>query len=157
VNCRLPRRPTINTSMKCVAIALIGVLGSATAAFAQQSSPAVITQPDAPTSPATAPNATTTSPATAPSAESQGQETANARPAPELIQEARRDGYVLKTKAKSGIYVFCKTDAAVGTRFTKENCVDVEKFALMQQQKERDRDYMRTTIMGLHCDVKTGC
>jgi hypothetical protein len=94
---------------------------------------------------------------TAPSTEPQSQQTSNARPTPELVQEARRDGYVLKTKAKSGIYVFCKTDAAVGTRFTKENCVDVEKFALMQQQKERDRDYMRTTLDQFHCNNKTGC
>jgi hypothetical protein len=42
----------------------------------------------------------------------------------ELIKEARRDGYVLKTNAKSGIYVFCKTDAKVGTRFITENRVD---------------------------------
>ena len=70
---------------------------------------------------------------------------------------ARRDGYALKIKAKSGTYVFCKTDATVGSRFTKESCVDVDKFVLMQQQKQRDQAYMRTTIQGLQCDLKMGC
>ena len=41
----------MNTSMKCIAIALIGVLGSAATAVAQQSSPGVTTQPAASTSP----------------------------------------------------------------------------------------------------------
>lgn len=142
--------------MKCVAIALIGVLGSATPAFAQQSSPGVTTQPVAPISAPTAPDATTTtSSTTAPNAGSQGQQTSNARPAPDVIKEARRNGYVLKTKSDN--YVFCKTDASVGTRFTTEKCLDVDTLALMLQQQERDRDYMRSTIQGLGCTTKTGC
>jgi hypothetical protein len=147
----------MNTSMKCVAIALIGALGSAATAFAQPSSPGVTTQPAASPSPATAPNPTTASASTAPSTGSQDEQTESARPAPEMIKEARRDGYALKIKAKSGTYVFCKTDATVGSRFTKESCVDVEKFVLMQQQKQRDQAYMRTTIQGLQCDLKMGC
>lgn len=158
--CRLPRRPTINTSMKCVAIALIGVLGSAATAFAQQPSPDVTTQPVVPASAPTVPNTTTTSATTAPSTGSQGQQTTNARPArpaPEIIKEARRDGYVLKIKSGNGNYVFCRTDANVGTRFTTEKCLDVGLFALMQQQQQRDRDQMRSTIEGFHCDLKSGC
>jgi|ERR1700683_5198723 hypothetical protein len=147
----------MNTSMKCVAIALIGALGSAATASSQPSSPGVTTQPAASPSPATAPNATTASASTAPSTGSQDEQTEGARPAPEMIKEARRDGYALKIKAKSGTYVFCKTDATVGSRFTKESCVDVDKFVLMQQQKQRDQAYMRTTIQGLQCDLKMGC
>ena len=94
---------------------------------------------------------------TAPSAESQGDKTTNARPPDDTIKEARRDGYVLKIKGKSGIYVFCKTDAKTGTRFATESCVDVEKFAMMQEQKQRDRDYMRTTISGVGCNSKSTC
>ena len=146
----------MHTSTTCIAIMLIGVLGSAPAAFAQQSSPRVTGQRVAPTSPPTASNASTTSATTTPSTESQGEQTNNERPAPEIIKEARQDGYVLKIKAKSGIYVFCKTDAKTGTRFTTETCVDVEKYALMQQQKERDRDYVRQTLSQLHCNDK-GC
>jgi hypothetical protein len=145
----------MNTSMKCIAIALIGVLGSAATAVAQQSSPGVTTQPAASTSPATAPNAATSA-STAPSTGSQGEQANSARPAPEMIKEARRDGYALKINAKSGLYVFCKTDASVGSRFTKESCVDVEKFAMMQQQKQRDMDYVRQTLGQLHCNDK-GC
>ncbi len=146
----------MNTSMKRIAVVLIGVLGSAANAFAQQSSPDVTTPPVVSTFPPTAPDATTTSTTTSPSTGSQSEQTNNTRPPPEMIKEARRDGYTLKTKAKSGIYVFCKTDASVGSRFTKENCVDVEKFALMQQQKERDREYMRTTLGQMHCNDR-GC
>jgi hypothetical protein len=133
------------------------VLGSAATAFAQQSSPGVTIQPVVSASPPTAPNATATSATTAPSTESQGQQTDNARPTLEIIKEAHRDGYALKIKAKSGAYVFCKTDATVGSRFTKESCVDADKFVLMQQQKQRDQAYMRTTIQGLQCDLKMGC
>jgi len=143
--------------MKCVAIALIGVLGSAATAFAQQPSPGVTTQPVAPASAPTAPNATTTSATTATSTGSQGQQTNYARPAPEIIKEARRDGYVLKIKSGNGNYVFCRTDANVGTRFTTEKCLNAETFALMQQQQQRDRDQMRSTIEGFHCDLKSGC
>jgi hypothetical protein len=154
---QIAEETTITTSMKCVAIVLIGVLGSAATAFAQQPSPGATPQPAVPTAPATAPNAATTSATTAPGTGSQGEQTNSARPAPDIIKEARRDGYALKIKAKSGIYVFCKTDASVGSRFTKESCVDVDKFALMQQQKQRDQEYMRTTIEGLQCDSKMGC
>jgi len=153
--CKLPRRPTINTSMKCVAIALIGVLGSAATAYAQQASPGVTTQPLNPASPPTAPDATTNLATTAPSAGSQGQQTNNARPKPEIIKEARRDGYALKTM--SGNYVFCKTEAKVGTRLTTEKCMGIDSFALMLQQQDRDRDWLRSTIEGFHCDIKTGC
>jgi hypothetical protein len=142
--------------MKCVAIALIGVVGSAATAFAQQPASGVTTQPAASASPPTAPNAATTSATAAPSSASQGEQTNSARPAPDIIKEARRDGYALKINAKSGIYVFCKTDASVGSRFTKESCVDVDKFALMQQQKQRDMQYMRTTLTQLQCNDK-GC
>ena len=145
----------MGTPMKRIAIMVIGVLGSATTAFAQQSSTGVTKQAVVQTSP-TAPSATTTSATTAPSTESQGEQTNNARPTPEMIKEARRDGYVLKTKANSGTYAFCKTDAKTGTRFTTESCVDVEKYALLQQQKERDKDYMRSTIGQLHCNDR-GC
>lgn len=146
----------MNTSMKCVAIALIGALGSAATASSQPSSPGVTTQPAASPSPATAPNATTASASTAPSTGSQDEQTEGARPAPEMIKEARRDGYALKINAKSGLYVFCKTDASVGSRFTKESCIDVEKFAMLQQQKQRDMDYVRQTLGQLHCNDK-GC
>jgi hypothetical protein len=143
--------------MKCVAVALIGVFGSAATAFAQQPAPDVATQPAASTSPPTAPSAATTSATTAPSTGSQGEQTNSARPTPDVIKDARRDGYALKINAKSGIYVFCKTDSSVGSRFTKESCVDVDKFALMQQQKQRDMEYMRTTITQLQCNSQGRC
>jgi hypothetical protein len=146
----------MNNAMKYVAITLIGVLGSVANAFAQQASPGVTTQPAVPAPPPTAPNGDTTSSTTTPSTGSQGQQTHNARPASDVIKEARESGYALKIDAKNGNYVFCKTDAAVGTRLTKQICMDVDRFVYIQQQQDRDRNYLRTTLGQMHCNDK-GC
>jgi hypothetical protein len=124
-------------------LALMWVLGVASSAYAQTSArvtPGVATQPAVP--PSAGPATTATDP-TIFKPESQP-----GRPADDIIKQARRSGYVMKSK--SGHYFFCKEEAATGTRLTIERCVTSNDFALLLERQERDKDQIRQMSQGLN-------
>ena len=124
-------------------LALMCVLGVASSAYAQTSGPAapgVATQPAVPTS--ASPTTTATGPTLFKPESQQG------RPSDDLIKQARRSGFVMKSK--SGYYFFCKEEAAVGTRLATEHCVTSNDFALLMERQERDKDQIRQMTQGLN-------
>jgi predicted lipid-binding transport protein (Tim44 family) len=102
------------------------------------------------TPPAAAPSASTA--ATAPAASSNSSAagskaasaaTANAsdEPSPELLKEARREGF--KPKKRDGVTMFCYSDASLGTKFVTEKCFDQHHMEMLVQQREDQRNQLR--------------
>ncbi len=117
-------------------------MGIAGAAYAQQVTPGVATQPAVPTATPTSSAATSSPGAT----DATAAPATPKRPTTDLINKARRAGYTMKTK--SGNYFFCKEDADVGTRLAQEHCVDSEAFALTLERQEQDKDAIRRMSEG---------
>jgi hypothetical protein len=71
-----------------------------------------------------------------------GSETdASAEPSPELLKQARREGF--KPKKRDGVTKFCHTDAPLGTRFESETCVDEAHLKMLVEQREDQRNQLR--------------
>jgi hypothetical protein len=127
-----PGRISITYAIKFQSLVLISMVGIAGAASAQQSSSTT------PATSAQAPAAAAT-PASATSAQPQG-------PSADVIKEARRAGYRMKTS--NGNYYFCKQDADIGTRLTTEKCMSADQLALTLQRQQMDKDQIKAVGVG---------
>lgn len=65
---------------------------------------------------------------------------ASSEPSPEVLKEARREGF--KPKKRNGVTIFCYTDATIGTRFESEKCVDQAQMEMMAQQRQDQRNQL---------------
>jgi hypothetical protein len=93
------------------------------------------------TAPATV-AAETDSTATAADSKPASSETAaSSEPSPEVLKEARREGF--KPKKRDGVTKFCYTDATLGTRFETEKCFDQHHMEALVQQREDQRNLLR--------------
>jgi hypothetical protein len=135
--------------MQNLAIAMIGALAAASIVFAQESA-----QP-ASTPATTAPVAAAASETSGVNGGSQSQQ-AGARPSADTVKQARQLGYALKTSTKTGTYVFCKTDAQLGTRLESTKCMEPEMLMSLLQQMERDKNYLQSRLAQSHCNDR-GC
>lgn len=148
----------MDISMKGIALALAGVL--AASASAQQASPEPTTPPATAVAASATPNAETAPATTAPSTKSQSQSIDNPRPSPGMIKDARQAGYKLSISAKTGTYIFCKTDSQIGTRFESTKCMNPDMLAQILEQQKRDQNYARTQLGQLSCGqskMTSGC
>jgi hypothetical protein len=66
---------------------------------------------------------------------------ASSEPSPEVLKEARREGF--KPKKRNGVTQFCYSDATLGTRFETEKCYDQQHMEMLVQQREDQRNLMR--------------
>jgi hypothetical protein len=73
--------------------------------------------------------------------ESAATNTPSSEPSPELVKEARREGF--RPKKRDGVTLFCHTDATLGTRFETEKCVNQAQLQTVVQQREDQRNVMR--------------
>ena len=126
-------------ALKKISIALVCQLGIAGLAYAQTSSSAA---PGVTTQSAASPGATT-----APAAPTFFQPQTSKRPSDDLIKQARRSGYIMKTRSSN--YFFCKEEAELGTRLATERCVKSDDFALLLERQERDKDQIRQMSQAL--------
>jgi hypothetical protein len=131
-----PRRISITYAIKFRSLVLISMLAIAGAASAQQSSS---TTPATPATPAAQAPAAAATPASATSAQPAG-------PSADVIKEARRAGYRMKTS--HGNYYFCKQDADIGTRLTTEKCMDADQLALTLERQQMDKDQIKAVGVG---------
>lgn len=139
--------------MKIVTLAVIGMLAIAGSVHAQQSNP---TQPaSTPTNSKPPPESQATSaPAPAnPTASTPAPGLARAStaappgpqpPSPDLLKQARLAGY--RTRVRSGVYFFCKTDADVGTRLARETCLTEDNFSELLQRVQSQRDELQHSM-----------
>lgn len=82
-----------------------------------------------------------------------GSETqASSEPSPELVKEARREGF--KPKKRNGVTQFCQTTTPLGTRFESETCVDEAHLKMLVEQREDQRNQMRQSgaCSGANCN-----
>jgi hypothetical protein len=136
---------------------LPAILGFAVSAFAQQQSDAAPAHSSTTVSnPVAAPSASTASPAstetltpTAPDAPKivvnvipRKEETPDV-PSADTLKKARQAGY--HTKVSHGVLYFCKQQAEVGTRFSKEYCADENTLLVTLQREETQRDQFQHT------------
>jgi hypothetical protein len=66
-----------------------------------------------------------------------------AAPSPELLKEARREGF--KPKKRNGVTMFCYSDASLGTHLESEKCFDQHHMEMLVQQREDQRNLLRQT------------
>jgi hypothetical protein len=134
-------------------MALLASLMLAAAAQCGAQSPASDTATSA-ASPAKPSSSTTSSSATAPATVAAGTDstataskpassetTASSEPSPEVLKEARREGF--KPKKRNGVTMFCYTDATLGTRFETEKCFDQAHMEALAQQRQDQRNLMQ--------------
>jgi hypothetical protein len=146
--------------VKGIALALVGVLTIAASASAQQASPESTTPSATPAATSATPNAETAPATTAPSTKSQSQPLDNPGPSPAMIKDASQFGYKLSISAKTGTYIFCKTDSQIGTRFQSTKCMNPDMLAQILEQQKRDQNYARTQLAPLGCGsskMASGC
>ena len=65
---------------------------------------------------------------------------APSEPSPEVLKEARREGF--KAKKRDGVTKFCYTDATMGTRFETEKCFDQAHMEALVQQRQDQRNQL---------------
>jgi hypothetical protein len=150
----------MDISMKDFALALVGALTIATSASAQQASPEPTTSPATPVATSATPNAETAPATTATSTKSQSQPLDNPRPSPGMIKDASQFGYKMSISAKTGTYIFCKTDSQIGTRFQSTKCMNPDMLAQILEQQKRDQNYARAQLGQLTCGsskMSSGC
>jgi hypothetical protein len=125
------------------------VAGAAAAQQAPSEAPAGAQAPSSPTPASTAeqPAKTEASSAAMSSATSAAQPAAAAAtgPSPELIKDAKSNGY--KIKVVRGQTRFCKSETPIGTHFPTETCLNEDQLRLSMQQAQQARDSM-TQSMG---------
>ncbi len=66
---------------------------------------------------------------------------ASSEPSPEVLKEARREGF--KPKKRNGVTMFCNTDASLGTRFVTEKCYDQHHMELLVEQRQDQRNQLQ--------------
>jgi hypothetical protein len=138
-----------------VASLILAVTAPCGAQTSNAGAPAAST--DASATAGTPPPATSSSAAAAPSASADA--TAGAKPAssasgasnepsPELVKEARREGF--KPKKRNGETQFCYTDKSTGTHFETEKCYNQQQMeqVVQQRQDQRDQLHQQTACTG---------
>jgi hypothetical protein len=65
---------------------------------------------------------------------------ASGEPSPELLKEARREGF--KPKKRNGETQFCYTDKSTGTHFETEKCYNQQQMEQVVQQRQDQRDQL---------------
>ena len=116
-------------------------------------SPASATPDKSAPTPAVPASSTATSPETAPAATAAGTDSAasaskpassatdaSAEPSPELVKEARREGF--KPKKRNGVTQFCQTSVQINTRFPSETCVDEAHLKMLVEQRQDQRNQL---------------
>jgi hypothetical protein len=112
---------------------------SSSTASSSATAPATAPAPAPAPAPATATAATDSAAAATKPA---GSDTAaSSEPSPEVIKEARREGF--KPKKRNGVTTFCQTYTPMGTRFESENCVDEVHLRMVIEQRQAQRDLLR--------------
>jgi hypothetical protein len=143
-------------------MALLVSLMLAAAAPCGAQTPASGTTPSA--TPPAAPSASTPAPSTPASSTASSSDKAPpvvaagtdstatpSEPTPELLKEARREGFT--PKKRDGVTKFCQTAASLGTRFEKETCIDEAHLQAVVQQRQDVRNQMNQTnaCVGASC------
>jgi hypothetical protein len=112
--------------------------GAASSAKPDASAASSATPPATPSAAAPAAAAPTT-PATA--AKPAGSETtASSEPSPEVLKEARREGF--KPKKRDGVTLYCFSDRSIGTKFETEKCFDEQHMEMLVQQRQDQRNQL---------------
>jgi hypothetical protein len=101
--------------------------------------PASSTASSSPTAPVTAP-AGTDSTAAASKPASSATDASSSEPSPEVLKEARREGF--KVKKRDGVTKYCYSDATLGTRFETEKCYDQQHMEMLVQQRQDQRNQL---------------
>jgi hypothetical protein len=70
-------------------------------------------------------------------------------PSPEVIKKARQHGYHIKKK--DGVLLYCREDAAVGTRISSEKCLSEDEFNALIRQNDDTTDQLRRGTCGRDC------
>ena len=76
---------------------------------------------------------------------------ASAEPSPEVLKEARREGFT--PKKRSGVTQYCSSDATLGTRFVTEKCYneqDMER-EVHRRQDQRNLLHQQAGCGGANC------
>jgi hypothetical protein len=89
-----------------------------------------------------APASSAASPAASSSTASPSSSASNAsdEPSPQLLKEARREGF--RPKKRNGETQFCYTDKSTGTHFETEKCYNQQQMEQVVQQRQDERDQL---------------
>jgi len=143
----------METYMTYRKVALLSLVLMAAAPCMAQSPPTAPNATQAPSSsaPAASPSEPTASGPSAPSsapasASAAPSSTANAsdEPSPDLIKQARREGYKPE-KQKNGETLFCYKDASLGTRFETKKCVKPDELKMVIAARQDQRNLLNQT------------
>ena len=66
---------------------------------------------------------------------------APAEPSPEVLKEAKREGF--KVKKRDGVTKYCNTDATLGTHFVTEKCYSEQDMLREVQRRQDQRNLLR--------------
>ena len=146
-------------------IALFASLLLVAAAPCVAQSPASATTDKSATSPAAPASSTATSSQTAPAAAGTDSAASAAKPAsaatdasadpsPELVKQARREGFT--PKKRDGVTKFCQKSAKMNTHFETETCVDEAHLKMLVEQREDQRNLMRQQGACVGSNCKSG-
>jgi hypothetical protein len=131
-------------------VALLSLVLMAVAPCMAQAPPAAPNTAPAPSSsaPAASPSAPTASgtsaPGNAPAAAPSSTANASDEPSPDLIKQARREGYKPE-KQKNGETLFCYKDASLGTRFETKKCVKPDELKMVIAARQDQRNLLNQT------------
>jgi hypothetical protein len=89
------------------------------------------------TAPAPAASAASTAASSSPASSASN---ASGEPSPELLKQARREGF--KPKKRNGETQFCYTDKSTGTHFETEKCYNQQQMEQVVQQRQDQRDQL---------------
>ncbi len=76
---------------------------------------------------------------------------ASAEPSPEVLREARREGFT--PKKRGGVTKYCSSDAEIGTHFVTEKCYseqDMER-EVHRRQDQRNLLHQQAGCSGSNC------
>jgi hypothetical protein len=108
---------------------------------AKPSSSAASSSTTAPAAADTASTVGTASAATASKpASSATDASSSSEPSPEVLKEARREGF--KPKKRNGVTQFCQTSPQMNTHFQSETCVDAAQLKMLVEQREDQRNQL---------------
>ena len=126
-----------------VMMALVSTLAEAVYAQEAPLTPApAAAQAAAPSSPAAAPTSSNAPPAKTPATTTAA--TTPAGPSPEILKKARQNGY--QVKVRRGTTYFCKTAAALGTRFVDEKCFNQDQLESALERDQTQRDSLQQNV-----------
>jgi hypothetical protein len=139
----MTHRLALLASLMLVAAAPCGAQSPASDAPATSATPAAkpasSAAPPSTTAPAAAAPAGTDSTAAASKPASAATD-ASSEPSPEVLKEARREGF--KPKKRDGVTKYCYTDATLGTRFETEKCFDQQHMEALVHEREDQRNLL---------------